>query len=118
VEAGGAPAVAALSGAGRTDIDRVYEAGEVDQVAAPIGGLQPPRYPAREKMIGREGRVVVRATIGADGALRSTEVVESAGRDFDAAALENLRRHRFAPARRGGRPVGSVATFVQAFELR
>src|SRR5690606_10534392 len=37
---------------GAVDVDRVYGEGEVDRIAAPLGGIRRPEYPARERMLG------------------------------------------------------------------
>jgi iron complex outermembrane receptor protein len=61
-----------------------------------------PRYPASAATEHRGGRVELRVKVGADGLVAATEVVLSAGADLDAAAIEAVRRFRFAPATRNG----------------
>jgi TonB family protein len=92
-----------------SDAGRVYGEGEVDRPAAPAGAIQP-RYPAREKMMGIEGTVAVLVTVDASGQVRDTEVRQSGGGGFDAAALKAIESKRFHPAQRAGRAVDSTVT--------
>lgn len=53
-------------------------------------------YATSAQSLGLEGKVVVRATIGADGRAHSMQVVESSGsRHLDFAALNTVRKTRF-----------------------
>ncbi len=64
-----------------------------------------PQYPADAMRNGERGTVVVRITVGTDGA-PSTVAVErsSRSRDLDRAALDAARRWRFRPAEVAGQP--------------
>lgn len=72
-----------------------------------------PRYPARCRRLGHAGTAVVRLLVLEDGTPGEATLVASAGcQDLDQAALTAALGFRFAPARRGGRPVpraGEVA---------
>ncbi len=62
----------------------------------------PPSYPTVSRRLGEQGKVLVRALVGADGHAR--EVLLHAGSGFprlDRAALEAVRNWRFVPARQG-----------------
>src|ERR1700687_2196275 len=48
-------------------------------------------YPADAPVVSREATVVVRVTVGTDGAVTDAEVIESAGASFDRAALSAVR---------------------------
>lgn len=65
----------------------------------------------------REGVTRVRVKVLASGRAAEVELVESSGhRDLDRAALRGLRRARFEPATRNGKPVDSV--MVQSVRFR
>ncbi len=67
----------------------------------------------------REGAVVVlRLTISATGAVEDAVVTESAGADFDAAALAAARRFVFEPAEVDGRPSAIRVAYRYAFTVR
>ena len=59
--------------------------------------------------------VILRLKIGADGAVRDAQVVQSAGPDADAAALKAVYRLHFTPAQRDGEPVESTIRFAFTF---
>jgi protein TonB len=67
-------------------------------------------YPERERQAGREGKVIVDIHISAEGAIAGAEVLQSAGPNFDKAALEVTKIMKFSPART---PQGNVAAKVR-----
>lgn len=76
----------------------------------------PPAYPGRSLRRGDSGEVLVRALVGADGRPRQVEVARSSShRALDQAAVRAVRRWRFEPARRQGRPVSQVVQVPVAF---
>jgi protein TonB len=69
------------------------------------GELQPP-YPASEQRLEREGRVVIRVTIGPDGRVRAAQKVSATSDAFYTATERHARaRWRFEPAKVDGRPI-------------
>ncbi|MFO0606930.1 MAG: TonB-dependent receptor [Polyangiales bacterium] len=67
----------------------------------------------------REGAVVVlRLTISATGTVEDAIVTESAGADFDAAAVAAARRFVFEPAEVDGRPSAIRIAYRYAFTVR
>jgi TonB family protein len=56
---------------------------------------------------GKTADVVLAATVDAAGAVSAADVAQSAGADFDAAAIAAVRRWTFTPAARDGQPVAS-----------
>lgn len=96
--------------------DRIFGEGEVDAVAAPLGAIAP-RYPGREKMLGKQGTVVLDATVDAAGRVRALAVTKSAGEGFDAAARAAVEATPFRAARREGRAVASRVTVRVKFQL-
>ncbi len=112
------PAVAAVAPAPPTAAvaDRVFGESEVDRVAAPVGAFAP-RYPSRELQTGRQGTVVLSATVDASGRVREVAVVKSAGGNFDTAARAAVEATPFRAAEREGRAVPSSVTVRVKFKL-
>jgi protein TonB len=81
------------------------------------GDLQPP-YPTAEQRMEREGRVVIRVTIGADGRVHAAEKVSATSNAFYEATERHARaRWRFRPATVDGRPVETTRTMTVVFQL-
>jgi protein TonB len=77
-----------------------------------------PAYPAMARRLGEEGRVVIRAQVGADGLPQAVDVRVSSGSErLDNAALEAVRKWRFIPARRGDIAVASWVQIPFNFSL-
>jgi TonB family protein len=75
-------------------------------------------YTAAARSEGIEGRLVLKLTIAADGSVAQAEVVSAVDPGLDASALATVKRWRFKPAMRCGRPVsGGVYKLAQRFEL-
>lgn len=65
----------------------------------------PPRYPESARRAKQEGRVMVRASISAEGRVQSVRVLRSSGHSvLDRAALDAVRRWRFVPRQVNGKP--------------
>ena len=64
-----------------------------------------PKYPERARNAGKEGVVKLEATIGIDGKARDIKVKEGIGYGCDEEAIEALKRSRFSPAEKDGKPV-------------
>ena len=77
-----------------------------------------PEYPALARRKGREGRVVLRVTIGSEGELKDVRVVEGGGHGFADAALAAVRASSYAPARRNGHCVECSALLPIRFSLK
>lgn len=86
--------------------------------AALIGGdLQPP-YPASERDLEREGRVVIRLTIGANGRVVAAQKVSATSDAFYQATERHARaRWRFRPASVDGRAIEATKTMTVVFRL-
>jgi protein TonB len=76
----------------------------------------PPDYPTEAVMAGIEGMVVIELAISEAGEPTDVRVVESIPA-LDAAALENARQWRFAPALKDGTPVKAVVYGQVRFHL-
>lgn len=90
-----------------------------DRAARPAAGNPPPTYPRTARRRGLQGRLVLRVSIGADGAAGKIEVIESSGHPvLDASARKAVAGWRFTPARQEGSPVTSLIDIPVSFRLR
>lgn len=79
---------------------------------------QAPEYPKREQRLGREGTVVVRVFVAADGSVNKAELHKpSRYPGLNRAALRAARGWRYEPARRDGAPVASNTDVTVEFRL-
>lgn len=80
---------------------------------------QPPNYPEHERRLGHEGVVVLTVRVGVDGLVAAIEVkTPSPYPGLDREAVRAVRRWRFEPAQRHGRPVTSDTDVTIEFQLR
>ena len=78
-----------------------------------------PRYPREAQRRGVAGTVLLRVHVRADGDAGDIDLVQGSGsRDLDRAAVDAVRRWRFAPATRNGQPVESAVQVPIAFNLK
>jgi protein TonB len=78
----------------------------------------PPEYPAFSRRRGEQGRVLLRVHVASDGTPREVEIRASSGSErLDRAALEAVKRWKFAPARLGDRAVDAWVLVPIAFSL-
>jgi TonB family protein len=115
----------AANGAGEAPLSRsgpedagppVYQEHEVDVPARPVDPLRPV-YPPRLQALGLEGEVEARVIVLSDGSVGGGQLVKSTHEDFAVSVREALRKARFHPARRRGRPVSSWVTVRLHFRL-
>jgi len=77
-----------------------------------------PDYPESARRDGREGRVLLRVLVDAQGRSKQVEINNSSGSDaLDRAAAEAIKRWRFHPARHGDKPVESWLRIPIEFRL-
>lgn len=77
-----------------------------------------PAYPPLSRRMKEEGRVMLRVRVGAGGEPRDVQVASSSGSErLDHAAVEAVRRWRFAPAHRGDEAVEAWALVPISFRL-
>jgi len=70
-----------------------------------------PQYPDSARRAGKEGRVLLRVLVDAEGRTKAIEVNTSSGHDMlDRAATEAIKKWRFVPARAGTK---SIETWVK-----
>lgn len=83
----------------------IFEISEVDEPPKPITQIAP-LYPLKAKMRNIEGKVVFELIILADGSLGEIKVLSSEpGGLFVNAAMNAIRKWRFKPGTRNGKPV-------------
>ena len=88
-----------------------------DSAARPLSS-PPPRYPRNAQRLGITGTVLLRVHVGTDGAPTGIDLVQGSGsRELDRAAVDGVRRWRFAPATRNGQPVESAVQVPITFNL-
>lgn len=91
----------------------------VDQFPRQAPNNPAPNYPREALAAGIEGRVMLRVTIEADGAVGAARVSTSSGSaSLDDAALAAIRSWRFEPARRGGEAVPYEVIVPIRFAIR
>jgi len=104
LEADGAPVTTGLQSpvAQQTVAAKAVELPSSD--AQYLSNPRPP-YPLLSKRMGEQGRVVIRALIGVDGAATQAVVKQSSGFDrLDQAALATAQSWRYVPGKRAGVP--------------
>lgn len=92
------------------------EPSQVEAPAAPTAPIRP-AYPEPARLAGREGTVLLRVRVRADGGLAGMELLQSDGEDFSRAAAEAVRAVAFRPATLRGEPVASSLVLRVEFTL-
>jgi len=77
-----------------------------------------PIYPFLARRLGKEGKVVLKLTIDEKGNLLNVEVLVGAGYGFMGAAVAAVKKSKFLPAKKEGKPVFSKAILPVRFALR
>lgn len=97
----------------------------------PLSALAPPRfdadyldnpapvYPPLSRRLGEQGKVMLRVLVDASGAASQLEVRTSSGSQrLDTAAIDAVRRWKFAPAKQGDKLVAGWVLVPINFSLR
>ena|SRR5271157_4609705 len=80
--------------------------GRKDHVKPPRAIYDPdPDYPKEARKAGKEGVVVLWLIVGSDGLPRDIKIARSLSPALDAAAVNAVKKWRFAPATKDGKPV-------------
>jgi len=77
-----------------------------------------PVYPLLARRLGKEGKVMLKLLIDANGKLHNIEVVEPAGFGFTEAAIEAVKKSTYAPGYRNGEKVSTRALLPVRFQLQ
>ena len=96
--------VALISASDGKDSIEVYDVYGVDEPPEPIVYVQP-EYPKEALDKGIEGKVLVEAVIDENGNVIDARIKYSDNEIFNEAALAAMRKMKFKPAKRNGKPV-------------
>jgi len=77
----------------------------------------PPKYPKKARKEHREGTVVIKMAVGANGLPSDISVERSLSPDLDHAAVDAVRKWKFAPGTKAGKPVGVWIKVEVSFNL-
>ncbi len=92
--------------------------GAMDSPPTPVNRI-PPQYPSEHLKKGIGGNVVVSCVIDAKGRLISAKVKSSSGQAaLDKAALEAVKRWKFKPAMREGKPFQATCNIPFNFQVK
>ena len=86
-------------------------------VAPKLSVAAEPEYPEAKKASGEAANVVLTLTIDRTGQVSDVQVAESAGPEFDDAAVRAARSLAFEPALKNGEPVVAKIRYTFAFKL-
>lgn len=90
----------------------------VHVAASPRADNRPPAYPEHERLLGREGTVLVTAFVDRYGLVTEARLAEkSRYPGFNRAALAAVRQWRFTPGMRDGEPVADEVDVPVVFRL-
>jgi protein TonB len=95
----------------------VFEEGQTDEDAAPVGVLKRVPYPRQAREQGVEGILEAVLVIGVDGSVNSVEIRSSPHPSISAEAKKIMESWKFRPARNQGVPVAVRKKQVIEFKL-
>ena len=94
----------------------------VEEMPEIIGGIERLyellEYPELARKAGLEGLVVVQFVVEPDGSISNIQVIRSAGKLLDEAAIKAVQQLRFKPGRQRGRPVRVRFSLPIRFKLQ
>lgn len=111
-------------GVSQSHINSKTEKGEI--IDAEFGTASGPRfihreipvYPQIARRLGKEGKVVLRLTLNERGELINIEVIEGAPYGFTESAIEAVKKSKFSPAIKNGKPISCRAILPVRFVLK
>lgn len=77
-----------------------------------------PVYPQIARRLGKEGKVTLRLTLNEKGELMYIEIIEGAPYGFTESAIEAVKKSKFSPAIKDGKPVACRAILPVRFILK
>jgi len=99
-------------------ICRGKESDAPDCVTPPHATYAPdPNYPDKERKARHRGTVVLGLVVGSDGLPRDITVSRPLSSKFDEAAVDAVKKWRFSPATKDGKPVATSIQIEVAFRL-
>jgi len=107
-----------LSGKDHVPICRGKDSDAPGCITAPHPTYSPyPKYPKKESKARHRGAVVLELVVGPDGLPRDITVSRTLSSEFDKAAMEAVRKWKFDPATRDGKPVATAIKVEVNFRL-
>lgn len=76
-----------------------------------------PKYPKKEQKARHQGMVTLKLVVGSDGVPTDISVAQTLSPDFDKAAIDAVRKWKFAPATKDGNPVAVEIAVEVEFHL-
>ena len=104
-------------GSDRNDADGPMSEAAISTPARLLASVVP-AYPPEARANEVEADVALEVVLDASGAVTSARIARRAGYGFDDAALSAIRRYRFFPALKDGRPVGVRMRWSVSFRLQ
>jgi TonB family protein len=96
--------------------DQVYYVGGIVKGPHPIYDPDP-EYTEKARKEGRQGVVVLRMVVGSDGMPRDVKVYRSLSADLDESAMNTVKKWKFAPGMKDGKPVAVLILVEIEFHL-
>lgn len=96
--------------------DQVYYVGGIVKGPHPIYDPDP-EYTEKARKEGRQGVVVLRMVVGSDGLPRDVKVYRSLSADLDESAMNTVKKWKFAPGMKDGKPVAVLILVEIEFHL-
>ncbi len=94
----------------------------VEKTPEPIGGMEAilknVKYPEIAKRAGIQGRVFIKAFLDEEGNVVGTEIIKSADKILDSAAVDAVMKTKFKPGIQKGKPVKSQVAIPIVFKLK
>lgn len=91
------------------------------EVPMPVGGMKAlmenVKYPEKAHDAGLEGKLLLEVTVDESGNVVKAVVKESAGADFDNAAIKAVKKTKFTPAEKDGKKVKASVVIPFQFKL-
>jgi len=108
-----------LSGKDHAPICRGKDGDAPDCITGPHATYSPdPEYPEKERKARHNGTVVLDLVVGSDGLPRDITVSRPFSPAFDKAAIDAVKRWRFTPAAKDGKPVATRILVETSFHIR
>lgn len=109
--------IAEISRSDSLDVDN-HNPPENSKIVPPkVKNLMKPEYPVEAKIAGKEGKVLLQATINIDGIAEGIKALTELGFGLEEAAIESLKNSVFYPATSNGKPVSFKVRIPYDFKL-
>jgi TonB family protein len=107
-----------LSGKEHPPICRGKDSDAPGCITAPHAIYSPdPKYPKKESKARHRGTVILDLVVDADGLPRDIKVYVPLSPEFDEAALDAVKKWKFSPATKDGKPIATQIKVEVSFHL-